>query len=1095
MRSSLRCLSVALCVFAAYTLVLDWVFLHRPAGRSSGCPLPRFLPDEAFRRNVSADDLYDTKVGLGEEGHTYGAGDFVFNAPRFSFVVRADADVLSLRHRDELHLVDDTPLTFLHMHCNGSDKRTSPLYAISAGAVDTLRPAFAQPYTSPVALSHANASFTVDAWCTVSGMPMRNRNFVLRRDPYIAGSVRARRRRLGVQERFDHRAGAANARPLNVVVIIIDSLADAHFRRTMPLTMRFLERLERDDVSQVFRFDRYHVLGWHSDQNQPAIFAGAAAVAFPHILARMAGTVLLGGSRGAVPFQCDDLLWSRYAKLGYLTSEADCRCNIDDLLKYGRHLSQSHCGGRNITQIIDVTRPGHYFCGPLFDGYTDHRHKVCARDNIRMISDTIRAYGDLPVFATAYLEELHGARAGAFAAHVDPQMAGALDDARHMFNDSMVVFVSDHGLHFGAHLESMEGQIEHKLPLLHIAAPTWWLRRHPDAARALAENQHTLTQHYDLHATLEHLVRIDQAYYEAHRDETSAPSATTTATAAAAATTAKATRNDEALALAAYFASEGLPQRWPAQASTPSLLSRLSLGLLSSTVAVDELVPGTTMPPLEQQQSPVALSLFTVVPKARDCEAAAIPATLCVCADLWENVTTLPLNVAASVEDEERQLASSLRGFSTSWFWSLFGPDDKPTADDLQRLAVIAVAHINNRTRVAGSALRSAMPCGSQQLHSIHSASLKEWTKSGGSAGRLVRLLFRTAPTGAMYEADLWCRVFGAFVWATKLTGGVDVVRVTRVSGMLEADRQAFERYRALALAEANITVMGNALDSGLNALETTLCVDSASPDIAREDRSGPLTPFFVRHQGISSLERHAVELERPVLFPPRVVSFAGCFVDRMASTRLFQRFVGVGFTPQKCVERCAALRKAVAGIQLASECWCNDELPPASTKSSSVAECLPCPAAADACVQCERCGGSMRLAVYTRAPLPSADLSQLRSIGCMQLPSGAPVFANESSDRAHLAAFASLGAPPANKDGWSLVGVSGYIATLCAPLCRGSSAVAIGAHGACWCVRDVVRLPSGTADKCDAACAQPTTLPCGGEAKRVSVFEILQAF
>jgi hypothetical protein len=800
---------------------------------------------------------------------------------------------------------------------------------------------------SRVRLEHRNASFTVDVWCRVNDVLMRNRNFVLRRDPYIANAVRARRRRLGVQERFSTRASATNARPLNVVLVIIDSLADAHFRRTMTQTVRVLQRVEQAKTARVFRFDRYHVLGWHSDQNQPAIFAGSVAVSHPHIFARRAGGVLLGASRGGAPFQCDDLLWSRYAKLGYVTAEADCRCEIDDLLKYGRHLSQAHCGGRNITEIIDVTRPGHYFCGPLFPGYTDHRHKVCARDNVRMTHDTLRAYDDLPVFASVYLEEMHGARAGAFASHVDPQLASALEDAIDMFDDSLVVLVSDHGLHFGQHLETLEGQIEHKLPLLHISVPTWWLERHPDAAAALEHNQQVLTHHYDLHAMLEHLARIDEHYYAAHRDDGGRavePAADRAVPLPPVPRTANATRNQHALTLAATHAAESLPQRWPPQSATKSWRAHLSLGLLADDV-VNAHSSDSTMPPLEQQQSPIAISLFDRVPEERDCEAAAIPATLCVCANVeWENVTTLELNRPQTVDEEEAALArlmsrSAVPGFLESLWRNFF--DDLPIADDYQRLAVIAVSHINNKTRTAGTMLKSAMPCGQIQLHSIHSAQLKQWTKSGGSAGRLVRLLLRTAPTGAMFEADLWLRVWGAFVWATQFTGGVDVVRVTRVSGMAEPDKVAFDLYKELALREANLTIMGNALDSGLVAVETTFCVDSRSPDVEPDNRHGPLTDFFVRHQDVTSLDRHT-ELERPVFLPPRVISHVGCFRDQVVGARLFPRFMGSGFTPYTCLERCTMARKAFAGVQLGSECWCSDDAPPVSSRVPP-AECSRC--------------------------------------------------------------------------------------------------------------------------------------------------------
>jgi hypothetical protein len=1114
-RRTFLCAAVAVVVMTTYSVLLDMVFLHRPQGLARGCPLPHFTPDLAFRRNATADDLYDTTIGLGRDaGHTYGGGDFAHAAPRFSVIERAAVNRFT-RDFDDDYNVDAYPPVYLRVDCSPADNRSEPFFAVSQSAIRSLElPPFAQRFVEAerVQLEHRNASFTVDVWCRVNDVLMRNRNFVVRRDPYIANAVRARRRRLGVQERFLGRASRSNARPLNVVLVIIDSLADAHFRRTMSQTVRLLQRVERSQTARIFRFDRYHVLGWHSDQNQPAIYAGSIAVSQPHILTRRAGSVLFGASRSAAPFQCDDLLWSRYAKLGYLTAEADCRCEIDDLLKYGRHLSSAHCGGRNITEIIDVTRPGHYFCGPLFPGYTDHRHKVCARDNIRMTHDVLRAYDDLPVFASIYLEELHGARAGAFASHVDPQMASALEDAIDMFNDSLVVFVSDHGLHFGRHLETLEGQIEHKLPLLHISAPLWWLERHGDASAALEHNQRVLTHHYDLHAMLEHLARIDELYYETHRTDGGhrvEPAADAAVPARPVPPKANATRNEHAIALGAMYAAESLPARWPPQANVKSWATHLSLGLWSDALKVTELVPFTTMPPLEQQQSPIAISLFNKVPEERDCDSAAIPTTLCVCANVeWENVT-MELNKPKSVDEEEAALAALVSTSAVPTFFAnlmryIF--DDLPIADDYQRLAVIAVSHINNKTRTAGSVLKSAMPCGQIQLHSIQAASLRQWVKSGGSAGRLVRLLLRTAPSGAMFEADLWLRAWGAFVWATQFTGGVDVVRVTRVSGMDEADKVAFDRYKELALREANLTIMGNALDSGLVAVETTFCVDSLSPDVKPSDRRGPLTDFFVRHQDVTVLDRHT-EIEKPVFLPPRAIVYSGCFRDQTAGARLFPRFMGSGFTPYTCVERCTMARKPVAGIQLGSECWCSDDAPSSSTWAPPE-ECNACANVAQYlnCTECAQCGGSLRMAVYTRRTLPIAELARVWHVGCTALPNDAPITIVDSLDRAFIAPRVSGAPAVAGVNGWTLVGVRGYIATTCVSQCAtigtaAAAGLAIGQNGACWCLSAaaLASASSGVAlvtpELCSGICAQPTTLPCGGSDSlsihHVSIFKV----
>ena len=80
-----------------------------------------------------------------------------------------------------------------------------------------------------------------------------------------------------------------------------------------------------------------------------------------------------------------------------------------------------------------------------------------------------------------------------------------------ILNETILLLLSDHGLHFGPHLgivnsfsstfflspsttssstsssysESLEGQIEHKLPTFYMVAPKWWLKRNPEAGTSL----------------------------------------------------------------------------------------------------------------------------------------------------------------------------------------------------------------------------------------------------------------------------------------------------------------------------------------------------------------------------------------------------------------------------------------------------------------------------------------------------------------------------------------------------------------------------------------------------------------------------------
>lgn len=120
----------------------------------------------------------------------------------------------------------------------------------------------------------------------------RNRHVIVARHPDVVDGVRARRRRLELPERFSERAAPHNARPLNVLLLTIDSLANAHYQRTFKQTIAFFDRMQAERRSTTFKFERYHVLGWHSDQNQPGYYAGSNTIATTNVEARRFGSLL-----------------------------------------------------------------------------------------------------------------------------------------------------------------------------------------------------------------------------------------------------------------------------------------------------------------------------------------------------------------------------------------------------------------------------------------------------------------------------------------------------------------------------------------------------------------------------------------------------------------------------------------------------------------------------------------------------------------------------------------------------------------------------------------------------------------------------------
>lgn len=71
-----------------------------------------------------------------------------------------------------------------------------------------------------------------------------------------------------------------------------------------------------------------------------------------------------------------------------------------------------------------------------------------------------------------------------------------------MFNNTVLVLMSDHGLRWGEFRETYQGHLEERLPLLTFVFPPWFSRKYERAIKNLRRNAYMLTTHYDLHETL-----------------------------------------------------------------------------------------------------------------------------------------------------------------------------------------------------------------------------------------------------------------------------------------------------------------------------------------------------------------------------------------------------------------------------------------------------------------------------------------------------------------------------------------------------------------------------------------------------------------
>lgn len=96
------------------------------------------------------------------------------------------------------------------------------------------------------------------------------------------------------------------------------------------------------------------------------------------------------------------------------------------------------------------------------------------------------------------------------ASLMDRRMKEYLQDIEHrgILNESMIVFFSDHGIRFGAVRHLVTGWLEERLPFIFIWLPKWFKDEHPEIVQALKINRNRLTNPYDLHMTLKHVLEL-----------------------------------------------------------------------------------------------------------------------------------------------------------------------------------------------------------------------------------------------------------------------------------------------------------------------------------------------------------------------------------------------------------------------------------------------------------------------------------------------------------------------------------------------------------------------------------------------------------
>lgn len=266
---------------------------------------------------------------------------------------------------------------------------------------------------------------------------------------------------------------------LNILVLGLDSVSRLNFKRHFNETGRYVQH-----VLKGYELMGYNKVGLNSYPNQTPLLTG------------LSGEEAKNATGGKF-FDTLDFLWKEYAKKGYRTvfHEEQPKYGLYSYVGDGLRHAPTDYYTRHAVMAIDKSKlkKNSYCLGPRppLELYLDY------------MLGLLEALDKRPFFAYFWMSELAHDHLN-MAGHCDIPMRAALGRLHEsgILNNTVLAFMSDHGLRFGSLRRTYIGRFEDSLPYAFLVFPPWFLQQHPRFAAALELNQRRLSTHFDMHATL-----------------------------------------------------------------------------------------------------------------------------------------------------------------------------------------------------------------------------------------------------------------------------------------------------------------------------------------------------------------------------------------------------------------------------------------------------------------------------------------------------------------------------------------------------------------------------------------------------------------
>jgi hypothetical protein len=294
-------------------------------------------------------------------------------------------------------------------------------------------------------------------------------------------------------DRLRAQAKQRTVEPMNLIVVMMDTVSRAQVFRKMESLTATLEHLNNTNSFEVFQFFRIISNGFNTEYNTRAMYTGSQ----------------LRRERNGRPY------WDFMRGQGNVSLYINGFCEdwmSTFIKKVYEGLDHTVFFPWCHFEYHPLTKTFGNFGGPFsilrrcINGKHVHKHVL---DYVRQYWKNYNEFGK--IVHIPFQEGHEGT--GEVIRTLDPDLAGFIREleATGELEKTVIVLTSDHGSHMGPYFMATEmGEFEQKLPLLFMIYPKWFLDKYPEFRQNLRDNEQKLVVHYDTHWTLRHLATLPE---------------------------------------------------------------------------------------------------------------------------------------------------------------------------------------------------------------------------------------------------------------------------------------------------------------------------------------------------------------------------------------------------------------------------------------------------------------------------------------------------------------------------------------------------------------------------------------------------------